>query len=135
MAKSAVKKESKLSVKDDLFDILRAILISTIFSIVAILIFTIIVQFSQINENGIMIGNIIIKTLSVLVGCIFGIRNGKGILKGLISGLLFLVLTWLIFSAINGGFVAGAFSWIDALCGIAVGAISGVIAVNIRRKK
>jgi hypothetical protein len=57
----------------------------------------------------------------------------KGGLKGGIIGLLFAAVSYLAFSALGGDF---SLSWLiiaELLLGLFVGALSGIIAVNVRR--
>ena len=120
----------------DLKDTLRAVLISLLFSLLFVLIFALIIRWADLDEKAIIPVNYGIKFLSLLLGVLIGFKNGKnGILKGVITGLVFMLLTFFIFSAMNS-FKDVKFNWID-LARIPIGgAILGVIRVNLpaRRK-
>ncbi|MEG2274469.1 MAG: hypothetical protein RSC44_03965, partial [Clostridia bacterium] len=58
----------------------------------------------------------------------------NGILKGAISGLLFMLLTFFIFASLNA-FKDVKFNWIDFISLPVAGAIVGIVAVNLKRKK
>ena len=63
------------------------------------------------------------------------IKNRKnGILKGAIVGLIFILLTFLIFSAMNG-FKDVKFNWLDLAFLPLGGAIIGVIRVNLPERR
>jgi putative membrane protein (TIGR04086 family) len=71
-----------------------------------------------------------LKSLSLLIGCLLFLRGEGGWRKGLLAGVLFTVLTYLLFSSV-GGF---AWSWnvvIDLVLGLGVGLFSGIVAVNL----
>ncbi len=71
-----------------------------------------------------------LKSLSLLVGCLLFLRTDGGWKKGLLTGLVFTLFTYLLFSTV-GGFV---WSWkilIDLALGLGVGLLSGVAAVNL----
>lgn len=127
--------EKTHNIKQDVLDILRATLFSTLIAIGLVLIFAIIIRFASIENGIIMPVNIAIKILSILIGTMIGIKTPQnGILKGALSGLLFMLLTFLIFSALNG-FKDVTFSWIDLITLPIAGAISGIIAVNLKSRK
>ena len=120
----------------DLKDTLRAVLISLLFSLLFVLIFALIIRWADLDEKAIIPVNYGIKFLSLLLGVLIGFKNGKnGILKGVITGLVFMLLTFFIFSAMNS-FKDVKFNWIDLACMPIGGAILGVIRVNLpaRRK-
>lgn len=127
--------EKSHNIKQDVIDILRSTLFSTLIAISLVLIFAIIIRFASVENSVIMPVNIAIKILSILIGTMIGIKTPQnGILKGALNGLFFMLLTFLIFSALNG-FKDVTFSWIDLITLPVAGAISGIIAVNLKSRK
>lgn len=119
----------------DLKDLLRGVLVALLFSLAFVLLFALIIRWADIGENGIVIGNYVIKFLSLAIGILIGFKHHKnGILKGAIVGLTFMLVTFLIFGAMSA-FVGVAFNWIDLVALTLGGAILGVIRVNLRTKK
>jgi putative membrane protein (TIGR04086 family) len=119
----------------DLKDLLRGVLVALLFSLAFVLLFALIIRWADIGENGIVIGNYVIKFLSLALGILIGFKHHKnGILKGAIVGLTFMLVTFLIFGAMSA-FVGVAFNWIDLVALTLGGAILGVIRVNLRTKK
>ncbi|MDE5618089.1 MAG: TIGR04086 family membrane protein [Clostridia bacterium] len=121
--------------KGDVFDVLRSALLSVLISIVLVIIFAVIVKFADIGEKVIIPVNIAIKILSIALGMCIGVRHGNmGIVKGLLTGLIFAALTYLISGIAGRDFSVSSMTLYDALaCGLA-GIISGIIAVNIRSR-
>jgi len=121
--------------KGELLDVLKAVLFSTLISLGLILIFAVIIKFASLPNNVIMPVNIAIKIISVLAGTLIGFkRASNGLLKGAITGLVYMLFTFFIFAALSG-FKDVKFSWIDLVTLPVAGAISGIIAVNIRGRK
>lgn len=123
------------NIKIDVADVLKTVLFATLISLGFVLIFAIIVRFASVPNDVILPVNIAIKILSVFLGVLISFKNAQnGLLKGAISGLLYVLFTFLIFSALTG-FKDVKFSWIDLVTLPVTGAISGIIAVNVRARK
>ena len=121
--------------KGDIFDILKAVLFSTLISLGLVLIFAMIIKFASLPSNVIMPVNIAIKIVSVLIGTLIGFKQPQnGLLKGAVSGLIYMLFTFFIFAALSG-FKDVKFSWIDLITLPIAGAISGIMAVNIRSRR
>lgn len=122
-------------IKNDVFDVLKAVLFATLISLALVLVFAIVIRFASVENKVIMPVNIAIKIVSIFVGTLIGFKQPQnGLLKGAISGLAYMLLTFLIFSALNG-FKDVQFSWIDLITLPVAGAISGIIAVNIKGRR
>ncbi len=119
--------EKTTNFKNDLLDVLKAVLFSTLISLGLILIFAIIIKFASLPNSAIMPVNIAIKIVSLLVGVLIGFKNlSNGLLKGAITGLVYMLFTAL------AAFKDVKFSWIDLITLPVVGAISGILAVNVK---
>ena len=127
--------EKAKNVKTDVTDVLKAVLFATLISLALVLIFAIVIRFANVENKVIMPVNVAIKILSLLVGVLLAFKNPQnGLVKGAISGLLYMLFTFLIFSALNG-FKDVTFSWIDLITLPVAGAISGIIKVNLKSRK
>lgn len=127
--------EKAKNVKTDVTDVLKAVLFATLISLALVLIFAIVIRFANVENKVIMPVNVAIKILSLLAGVLLAFKNPKnGLVKGAISGLLYMLFTFLIFSALNG-FKDVTFSWIDLITLPVAGAISGIIKVNLNSRK
>ena len=127
--------EKAKNVKTDVTDVLKAVLFATLISLALVLIFAIVIRFANVENKVIMPINVAIKILSLLAGVLLAFKNPQnGLVKGAISGLLYMLFTFLIFSALNG-FKDVTFSWIDLITLPVSGAISGIIKVNLKSRK
>lgn len=124
--------EKSANFKNDLLDVLKSVLFSTLISLGLVLIFAIIIKFASLPNNVILPVNIAIKILSLLVGILIGFKNlSNGLLKGAITGLIYMLFTFFIFAALSA-FKDVKFSWIDLVTLPVAGAIAGIIAVNVK---
>ena len=122
--------------KYDALDIVRSALFAIILSILLVMAFAVIAKFANVSENVIVPVNIAIKILSVAAGCLIGVRHdSKGLIKGIVIGLLYAGLTYLVFAAVGGDFTQNPMTVYDILACIAAGVLSGILAVNVKRKK
>ena len=117
---------------EHLIQSLKAAVLSTLLSVVFALIFALFVRFFPIGETAQLVTAQSLKALSLAIGCILVLHTDDGWKKGMLTGILFTLLTYLSFSMI-GGF---GFDWkilIDVGLGVVVGALSGIAAVNLKR--
>ncbi len=121
---------SKSNLKDLFFSLLYSVLIS----VGAVLLFALIVKWFNISNGGILIGNTIIKIISLFFGIFFGYKNyQKGAIKGAVSGIIFVLLSNFVFSLYGGRGLFEGITIVSLLFGIISGTVSGIIAVNIRK--
>lgn len=127
--------EKVKNVKCDITDTIKAVLFATLISLALVLIFALIIKFASLDNNVIMPTNIAIKIVSLLIGILLGFKNPQnGLIKGFVTGLLFMLFTFLIFAALNA-FKDVKFSWIDLITLPIAGALSGILTVNIKARK
>ena len=116
-------------------DVIKTVVVAVLISMVSALVFALIVKATDVGDTAISYVNQGIKVVSMLVACLLGFKRGSsgGWLKGLISGLLYVVTSFLVFSLISGSVSFENLSWVDFLTGAAVGTICGVISVNVKK--
>ena len=120
--------------RDNVFQVIKATLAATIFSLVCVLIFSFIIGLFSMSADIIKPVNQVFKIIAIAIGGILFIRGGRGLIKGAIYGVCAVLVTYLLFAVISSSF---AVSWLFALeivLGAVAGAISGVIGVNIKGK-
>lgn len=129
-------KSKALSIKKStVFDIIRGVLLAMVISLIGVLLLALIVKLTSIGSDVILPINQVLKIASILLGCILGIKDKvKGALKGGIIGLLYSLLSIFVFLILNKTLDGSSINYIDIISGLAAGALSGIIAVNFRRK-
>lgn len=128
---------NKISVnKTSIFDIIRTTVVSVIISLVLVLAFALLVNLVNIGDNVITPVNHVIKILSILIGCFIGFKDiRQGAFKGAISGLFYTLLSILVFGIISHSVKFNVMSLIDITLGIVSGTVSGILAVNLKKRK
>lgn len=127
---------TKKLTKYDFADIALSTLLSVIFSVLAVMVFAVIVGFAEIPDEVIEPVNIAIKILAIALASVIGMRRkSNGLIKGLITGLLYAGATYLVFALTSGSFTDNAMTVYDALTCAASGVLSGILAVNIGKDR
>ena len=124
---------ASLKNKNVIFQILKGILVAVCFSLIGILLFALSLRFFDMSDLGIKIVNQIIKTLSILSGCFVCLKADRknGIVKGILISVLYTIVSFFLFSILNGEFSFSVSILFDLLFSFVVGAISGILCVNI----
>lgn len=119
---------------NNFFQIIKGSLISIIFTLILIFIFSIILTYTSISENVIPPVIIVISAISILIGSsISTIKIKKnGLVNGLFVGLIYMLLIYIVSSIINTGFSLNITSIIMIISGIIAGIIGGIVGVNIK---
>lgn len=122
-------KALKLSGNKSFGTILKGAIYALIISLLGILLFAFIIKLTSLSDNLIKPINQIIKVVSIMFGCFFAFKknNEKTLIKGLFIGILYTVLAFLLFSALNGSFNFSKTIFVDILFGGVVGIISSIV--------
>ena len=126
----------KTGVFDLTIEFLRSILVAIITTFLLLLIFAFVIKFFSIDSRYITLINQIIKTLSVFIAVLIGFKKSAyGWLRGFVFGMIYVVISFVIFSLLNGSFNFGV-SLLNDLVLVGVGGmISGIIAVNVKKTR
>jgi len=115
--------------------IVKGVLFSVCFSVVAVLIFAIIYKFVDFSELTIKVINQIIKVLSIVFGVSISLKHDrtKGVLKGALVGILYVLLSYTIFSVLVASFSFSLSIVYDFIFAILVGVICGAFMVSLKK--
>ena len=119
---------------NNIFRILKGSLISIIFTLILLFVFSIILTYTNISESVITPVIIIISAISILIGSSISTMKIKknGLVNGLLVGLIYMFFIYIVSSIINTGFALNTNSIIMILSGIVAGIIGGIVGVNIK---
>ncbi|MEI3395320.1 MAG: TIGR04086 family membrane protein [Clostridia bacterium] len=113
-------------------NIIKGIGISILLTLVLLIIFSLVLTYTNVNENTINPVIMIISALSILVGS--SIVNTKirknGLLNGAFIGGLYILIIYIISSLLNWRFSLNFQSIIMIILGIVFGILGGIIGVN-----
>ena len=125
----------KVNKKSKVIQIMVGFLISLILSVVTLYIYAVMLVNTGVQENTIKPVVITISSVSLLIGSsISSLKTkSKGIINGICVSLMYLMSMYVLSSIILCGFSLNLISLIMIICGIILGAIGGVIGVNIKK--
>ena len=114
-------------------NIIKGIIISLISTLVLILLYALLLTYTNISEDTIFPVVVVITGISILLGSsLSNIRIKKnGLLNGGIIGIAYILLLYLISSAFIGDFSVNMNSIILIIASILTGMLGGIIGVNI----
>ena len=129
-----MEKTKKLNNKF-VFEILKGCLIAIAISLIGILFFAFVIKMFGITDQYLKPVNQVIKGVSILLGVFVSLKQSKdkGLLKGLIVGVCYTLIAFVVFSALNGKFSFDKSLLNDVLFGGITGAICGIIATNFKK--
>jgi len=129
MEKKSIKGNGVIS------DSLKSAVFAVLIPLILTLIMSIVVHFVSIDVGIVNIINIAIRIVSILLGLLIGVKQpSKGILKGNIVSVLYILLTYVLFGIIASDFSLKASMLIDSGSAFIAGVVSGIIAVNVKSK-
>lgn len=114
--------------------IAKGSIISIIITLILLLVFSIVLTYTSINENLIKPVIIVVSTISVLIGTSIGsikIKN-NGIINGGLIGLFYIITIYFVSSLTGTGFCLNMYSIIMIGVNIIAGMIGGIIGINLK---
>ncbi len=127
--------EVKADLKHYILEIVKAVMIALVLSLLLVLLAAFIIKIANLDSGVVGILNQIIRSVSILVSCVFALRlRGNGWIRGIIVGVLYSLLAYVVFSLIGGKFSFDLTLLNNVVLGAASGLLSGMIAMFVRRK-
>ncbi len=115
--------------------IAKGVLIALCTSLVLVLVFAFLLKFTNISDSAIAPVNQVIKGISIFLGVFVGLKKCKelGLVSGLLIGFIYTLVAFLVFSILSGAFSFDITLLTDTVFGAVIGAICGIISVNIKK--
>ena len=116
--------------------ILKYVLIGIVTTLIGIVLLAVLLKFVDIPSNVINYINDIIKALSIFVIVLLIKKQGTNnlFIKAILGGIIYYVLSLIIFSILNGGFSFNVSIVYDLIFAVIVSVISTII-INLTRKR
>ena len=130
-------KTKNLSIKNsNMLNLLKGTLAAVSTTLILILLFALLIRFFDISDSWIFPVNQVIKVISLFVGIISTIKldSKNGFLKGLLLAISYFLLSYIVFSILQGRLAFALTNLYDFLITVLMGGIIGIILVNIKRK-
>lgn len=121
--------------KNLFLNILKGAIVSISITLVLILIFALIVRFFNVPDGYIFPINQVIKMFSICFGLLAMLKNERerGFLKGILLGITYFVLSFLLFSILQKSFSFSMKNVYDLLLTALMSGLLGIILVNIKK--
>jgi putative membrane protein (TIGR04086 family) len=118
---------------NDAFSVIKGVGFAVAASLLGAIVFAVILRSWTISNKTVYSVNQTLKSIALAFGVLFFVRGEKGWLKGGLVGILFTAVSYLAFSALGGDFSLSWLIFAELALGVFVGALSGIIAVNMNR--
>lgn len=131
------KTKSKITDSGLIVKIIKGALCALSVSLVLILIFAFLLRFIAIDDEAISPVVQVIKGISILTGVLIALKSVSemGFINGIIIGLTYTIVAFVCFSMLDGfNFEFSKTLLNDIIFGSIIGGISGIIAVNMKKK-
>lgn len=124
--------KTKTDAKENVvLDFVKGLIVAILISFALIVVFALILKWLDLSDNWIVPITLVIKGVSVLFGSIVAIRGkSKGLIKGVVFGLLYTFFAFLIFGLLAKNFTFDLGLLLDFAFTMLLGAIVGIIKVN-----
>ena len=122
--------------KNLFMDFIKALIFSIILTLIALVVLSLVLSFSEVSESVINPAIIVISSVSILIGGFLVAKKikQKGILNGAILGIIYMLIIYLISSLLNNNFSLGISAFIMIGAGMLSGALGGILGVNLKAK-
>ena len=123
------------SIKNNIGYIGKGILISFIFTCIALIVLSLVLTYSNVSENIETSGIIVINIVSILLGSSFCTlkEKNKGMLKGLAVGGFYIGIIYIVSSIMSMKFALNINSIIMIFTSLVAGATGGIIGINVKK--
>ena len=115
------------------FQVIKAVSVALLCSVLLCAVYALLLRVLPMSGVAITVVTQVLKGMSLAVGTLLFLKGEKGLLKGAICGALFSMLGYLTFSALGGGFALSWLILLEIVLFCAVGGLTGVAAVNLKR--
>lgn len=123
------KKKGKL-VNPTYIGVIKGVISAMIITILAILIYAVVLKTFSMNDSTIPYFNQVIKIIGILIASYYSVIKSNKLYVGAIGGIAYVLLAYLLFSAVNAGFGNTSVLGADITMGAVIG---GIFAIIIQR--
>ena len=129
-----IKRIIKGSIFSIVITLIGLLVYSTIITLIGLLVYSIILSYTSVSESTMPATIIIITAVSILIGSTISTSNIKknGIVNGVLVGIIYIAIIYLISSIVTGNFLLNTNSIIMVIASTLTGALGGIIGVNKR---
>lgn len=123
-------KTERLKRDSVVFDFIKGGVVALIISLALVILFAFCFKWFSLPDGIIAPITFVIKGLSVLFGALIAVKGSRGLIKGVLFGVTYYALSYVIFSILAGSFSFALTSLLDLAFSAILGGIVGIIKVN-----
>lgn len=126
---------NRSEISKNVINIVVGSVLALIITLLALLIFSALLTYTDVKENTIKPVIIVITAISILIGSGFSTRKikKKGLINGGVVGLIYVMTIYLLSSITGSGFELNMYSIMMIVAGTIAGVLGGIIGVNLCR--
>ena len=115
--------------------IIRGVITALIFSILAVLLYAVILKAFSMGDSTIPYFNQVVKIAGIIIAAYYSGCKERKFFLGSIGGVIFVLITYLMFSGVSG--TLGSFSILasDVIMGAVIGGVFAFIALKFTEQK
>ncbi|MEG1519706.1 MAG: TIGR04086 family membrane protein [Clostridia bacterium] len=114
--------------------VLKGIVVGLVVSLMLTLILALLTSFTEIDDKYVNIIQVVIKQIAVVIATFIAVtKEHCGWLTGLLSGVFFSTIAFIVYSLIGGEFVFDQALGLNIVFSCIIGTVSGIISVNIKK--
>lgn len=115
----------------------KGVLIAAVFTVIVFAVAALVLAYTKLSENAIPAISIIVEMLGALISgyCTAKESGVKGFLTGLLAGIVYILIIWVIAALAGSGFYFGKHFFTMLGLSALGGAAGGVLGVNLKSGK
>lgn len=115
--------------------VIKGVITSLVMCVLAILVYAVVLKTFNMSDKSIPYFNQVVKILGIIITSYYSVKNSDKVYLGLIGGIVFIVITYLLFSLVNGSLGSIAILGSDAVMGAVIGVVFAIITTKIVANK
>lgn len=115
--------------------VVKGIITSIIMCVLAILIYAVVLKTFALSDKTIPYFNQIIKIAGIILTAYYSVKKSDNIFFGLLGGVAFVLIVFLLFSLINGSMGSIAILGSDVVMGAVIGLVFAIISTKLMANK
>lgn len=115
--------------------VIKGVITSLVMCVLAILIYAVVLKTFNMSDKSIPYFNQVVKILGIIITSYYSVKNSDKVYLGLIGGIVFIGITYMLFSLVNGSPGSAAILGSDIVMGAVIGVVFAIIASKILANK
>lgn len=131
--KMSIEKNKDESQEKNMIKIIKGSLLAIVITIVALLIFSVILTYTNVKESTTVPVIFAVMVISIIIGSFISVRKvkKKGLINGAIVGLIYIITIYILSSIFATTFALNMYSFLMIIFAVLAGILGGIMGVNM----